>query len=175
MRPDDAKLQELILYIACRCEEDPSFGKTKLYKILFYSDFAAFEKTERSITGEEYRRYPQGPVPAHGEDALLSLNEAGVLEIIERDRFGKAQQRPRALRDMKAGTLTPEELAYVDEAVRFLWGRSARETSDLSHQFIGWLAAGDYEPIPYETVFLDNSPMTEAEEEYCRELVRAGL
>jgi hypothetical protein len=31
----DERLQELILYIAEKCEEDPTFGATKLNKILY--------------------------------------------------------------------------------------------------------------------------------------------
>lgn len=29
--------------------------------------------------------------------------------------------------------------------------------------------------VPYSVIYLDNGPMTPEEEEYCRELVRAGL
>src|SRR5205809_48582 len=57
----DERLRELIVYIAGRCDSDPSFGAVKLNKILMYSDFMAFCRRRRPITGVEYMRLPQGP------------------------------------------------------------------------------------------------------------------
>ena len=59
----DRRLAELILYIAEKCERDPNFGATKLNKILAFADFSAYFETGRPITGAEYMRTPQGPVP----------------------------------------------------------------------------------------------------------------
>ncbi len=42
---DERKLKEFILYVADRCEADPTFGAVKLNKILFYADFLAFAST----------------------------------------------------------------------------------------------------------------------------------
>jgi len=39
--PNDRKFQELLLYVAARCEGAPTFGATKLNKILFFADFLA--------------------------------------------------------------------------------------------------------------------------------------
>ena len=50
----DKKLKELVLYIAQKSEDDPSFGATKLNKILFAADFYFFGQTGRSITGASY-------------------------------------------------------------------------------------------------------------------------
>ena len=50
------RMAELIVYIADLCQEDPTFGATKLNKILFYADFASYAKYGRPITGQEYQR-----------------------------------------------------------------------------------------------------------------------
>jgi hypothetical protein len=59
----EARLRELILYIAARCERDPRFGATKLNKILLFADFLAYFRRRRPITGVEYMRLPNGPAP----------------------------------------------------------------------------------------------------------------
>ena len=59
----DKKLKELVLYIAQKSEDDPSFGATKLNKILFAADFYFFGQTGRSITGASYVHRGKGPVP----------------------------------------------------------------------------------------------------------------
>ena len=78
---DEQKLRELILLIARSSERDEHFGATKLNKILFYSDFWAYRKLGRSITGEVYRKLEHGPAPKR----LLP-----VVRRMEKDRLGGA-------------------------------------------------------------------------------------
>ena len=62
--PDkDDRYQELLLYIAHQCLDDPTFSAVKLYKIAFYSDFEAFGMYGEPITGRSYRKFPFGPMP----------------------------------------------------------------------------------------------------------------
>ena len=61
--PDDAKLEELIILIASRSEDDPRFGSTKLNKLLFFADFLAYVKRGEAITNHVYMRLPNGPAP----------------------------------------------------------------------------------------------------------------
>jgi len=39
----EARLRELILYVARRLETDPSAGATKIHKVLFFADFASLD------------------------------------------------------------------------------------------------------------------------------------
>src|SRR5262249_41416122 len=113
MTPDDTRLQELILYIAQRSEDDIHFGKTKLYKILFFSDFGAFARWGRSITGQEYQRFPKGPVPARAPAVLEFMEERGDAEVVEQLHFDRPMLRVRALRDPATEIFQQEELALV--------------------------------------------------------------
>ena len=63
IRPNDAKLVELILLISEWSQGDPKFGAIKLNKLLFHADFSAFLTTGEPITGQEYFALPQGPAP----------------------------------------------------------------------------------------------------------------
>ena len=59
----ETKLKELMLYVADKCSQDPNFGSTKLNKILWWSDFFAFGKIGKPITGVEYQKLDNGPAP----------------------------------------------------------------------------------------------------------------
>jgi hypothetical protein len=166
MKPDDGKLRELILYIARHSENDPRFTKTKLFKILFYSDFEGFAETGRAITGQRYKRLPHGPVPTRALELLEYLEETGEVEMVSADPGGMTLLRPAARREPHLDLFTPEELRRVDAVIERLWENTADEVSALSHEFLGWKTALPNEVIPYETALISSPPLTNEEETY---------
>ena len=174
MAGSDRRLQELILYVAERSEGDRRFGKTKLNKILFYVDFVAHRDLGQSITGQEYRKLPFGPVASGVEPALTRLEEAGDLVIRPERHSGYPQQRPLAVRRADPNVFSGAEIALIDEIIAELWDHSARDVSDLSHDFIGWKAAESGAVIPYDTVCVNIEGPTDEDLEYARKLVAEG-
>jgi len=59
------KLSEMVHYIIYKCGKNTNFGKTVLYKLLYFSDFNHYKKNNKSITNEEYRKIEFGPAPVH--------------------------------------------------------------------------------------------------------------
>lgn len=173
-RESDRKMKELILYLAVKSEEDPRFSSTKLNKLLFYCDFAAYRDLGRSITGHSYRKLPFGPAPKAMLPILDQMKRDQDCVEIERDHFGRTQRRVEARRPPESSVFSPEELGLADRILADLWESSATEVSDLSHDFIGWKAAALNEIIPYETVFVGDpaAPVSEDEVEFCRRLAR---
>ena len=167
---DTAKLRELILYIAEQSEGDPRFGQTKLCKILFYADFLFYQKTGRSITGQQYRKAPDGPLAADAEATLQALKDEGSLAMAHREYHGRTQQRPVALREPDLEAFSGKEIALVNDVIRDLWEQNATEVSQISPDFMGWHVAAMGEVIPYETLLVDNSPLTEEEEAWARQV-----
>ncbi|HEX8694363.1 MAG TPA: Panacea domain-containing protein [Longimicrobium sp.] len=168
----DRKLAELILYVAVASEEDEHFGSTKLNKILFYADFAAYAVTGESITGHVYRKLPYGPVPRELPAVRKRLTKSGSLAIQNRARYLYRQERPVALREPDLSLFSGQEIAIVNEVIRWLWNDSATEVSERSHGFLGWKSARMNEEIPYHTVFLSDDPPTQADFKYARDLIR---
>lgn len=167
----DKKFRELILYIARETESDPRCGKTKLYKILFYSDFWAFSKLGHSISGQEYHKLKNGPAPRQAYPVLKEMLENRLCAWATRDYFGRVQQKLLALREPDLSEFSGEEIALVQDVIRMLWAYDAAEVSDLSHRFIGWKLAEHRETIPYSTVALGAPrPPTSNEIEYGRRL-----
>lgn len=173
---EDRRLTELILYVAERCTEMELFGKVKLNKILFWSDFLYFKKTGHPITGQQYMRLDQGPGPRRMLPVLNKMIEGGKLVLKNERVFSKVQERPIALVEADLGDFTGDQIAMVDAVIDALWDRTGREVSLLSHELAGWQIVEDRETIPYSTILLSDRQPTDAELEYGRRLaVELGL
>lgn len=163
------RLRELIVYISEKCADDPNFGAIKLNKILYYSDFRAFERWGVPLTGVGYFRLRNGPAPK----ALVPVRDALVQEgaiRLEKVPVGNVEQRRTvALRPPVLEHFTTDEILLVDEVIRELWPQNATEVSDASHD-IRWLTLSHKDDIPYEFAFLSNEPVTERDVERTREL-----
>src|SRR5687767_11846412 len=75
---NQAKFDELVLYVALRSADDSTYGATKLNKILFYSDFFFYAKCGESITGAEYQKLERGPAPRQMKPAEARLVASGA-------------------------------------------------------------------------------------------------
>jgi hypothetical protein len=156
----ETRLQELILYVAEKCQGDPKFGATKLNKILWWSDFLAYGQRGKPITGVEYMRLPQGPVPKHYLPVAQRLQAEGAFNIaIVTTRGGYQQKRPVALRPANLGVFSPEDISLVDHVINALRNKTAKGVSTQSHGK-AWEVASDKESIPYEAVFLSDDRVT---------------
>lgn len=160
---DGNKFQELVLYIAARSESDPTFGATKLNKLLFFADFLFFARYGRPITGATYVKQDHGPVPRQLPETQSGLVQAEAAAVSERLHFNFKQKRIVALRDADLSAFSGEEIAVVDDVIRSLEERNAVEASLLSHSELGWKYAAMREEIPYFTVFLSDAPLTDSD------------
>lgn len=149
------KFEELILYVARECESDSKCGSTKLNKILFYADFAAYRKLGASISGQEYQKLQFGPAPRQIVPTIEALGARGACAWAERNYHGYALKKLLALREPDLSHFSGEEIDIVRDVIEELRPFSAKEVSDLSHDFIGWRVAEPGETIPYDTVWLE--------------------
>lgn len=156
--PNQNKFDELVVYIANRSTEDANFGVTKLNKILFYSDFFAYERLGMSITGFSYIRLPFGPCPRSGDLQLKYLVRDSRITISSIPRFNQVQKRIHALTEASLEGFSADEIAIVEEVLDALEDLNAREASNLSHTFIGWKLAEEHEAIPYAVSLIDANP-----------------
>lgn len=165
-KADEQKFKELVLYVAARSDEDPSFGAVKLNKILFYSDFLFFAETGKPITGMEYRKYPHGPAPAKMKVIKAQLEGDGAAyEYINPLQRGYRQRRLLANRKPDLSKFTAEEIATVDRVLEMFRFWTGRDVSEKSHCLPGWQLAKDAEEIPYFTALIpDNQPELTDEE-----------
>jgi hypothetical protein len=171
---DDARFKELVLYICEKCANDPRFGATKLNKILYFSDFLAFGESGAPITGMEYQKIKKGPAPRRMVPIRDEMVKAGDLAIqrVKLISGGRVQERPINLRSANLEMFTSTQIALVDSIIEALRDATAEEVSELSHRMVGYKVVDVGEIIPYETIFVSDEPMSEADIDRARELAR---
>jgi len=156
---DDAKMRELILYVAQLSWKDERFGAVKLNKILFYADFIAFVKRGKSITGQKYFALDEGPAPKRLVPIREKMKKAGDIAIQKVSFSNFPQERVVALRAPKFEILNDAEgIAIVNSVVQRLRNMSADEVSEESHRFAGWQIAyerGAKTEMPYSLAVFD--------------------
>ena len=153
----DDRLAELILHISEACEDDPTFGATKLNKILWWADFLSFARHGQAITGVEYQRLKNGPAPKRLVPVRARLVGNGDIVVQERSVFKRTQKRIVPMRKANYTLFTAKQIALVDEMISDLWGDNAITVSEQSHGK-AWEIARDRQSIPYESIFLSDEP-----------------
>jgi hypothetical protein len=161
---NEERFRELVLYISQKCANDPTFGAVKLNKILFLSDFLAFAHYGEPITGFEYQKLEQGPAPRRlllVRKQMIEDKDLGLQEILLKG--GNTQVRTVNLRRPKLAVFKPEHIVVADSIIAALMEADAKTVSELTHKMVGWRVARFRETIPYETIFLTDEPLTEAD------------
>jgi hypothetical protein len=160
MEYDEPRFAEIVLYVAKGIEGDPTGGATKLNKILFFADFSYQRTHGRPITGAEYKRLENGPVPRRLKPVREGLIESGAAFLRKDDYFGYQMDRLVANREPKSNVLDAEEKKALDLMIASLWNCTATEVSELSHKEMAWQLVGDGEPIPYEYAYVVQPVLT---------------
>lgn len=172
---DEKKLRELIVYLANACAADETFGAMKLNKLLFLSDFLAYGTHGKPITGVDYMKLENGPVPRRLLPIREEMENDGDIAIEKRQYYGMPNPQTRiiARRNADVSLLEKEEIALVDDLIRSTWGASGTKVSELTHGYRAWLMTRQIkDSIPYEAVFLSDEPPTEYEILHAEELIR---
>lgn len=173
IRGDEHKLTELLLLVADLVRSDPTGGATKVNKILFFAEFAHYRTHLAPITGAPYQKLPRGPAPRRLVPIRDRLMETGQAEIIRDEYLGFPLDRLIPLRPPDASVFTEDELKVVEQVVQWLWGKTAKEVSDLSHEERGWKMVEVGEDIPYSAALLARkAPLTDKIREKAAELAR---
>ncbi|HEY2283014.1 MAG TPA: Panacea domain-containing protein [Solirubrobacteraceae bacterium] len=160
---DGRKFSELIVYIARRLGPEAALGRVKLAKLLMWSDFGAFERFGKPITGATYEKWEHGHLPRELLLAERDLLANGDIATETVDYYGKRLKHITAERDPDLSEFTEDDLAAVESAIRQYGHESASYLSDLSHHEVGWRLANWKEAIPLTTVFLGAGGVREAD------------
>ena len=164
------KFEELIVYIARRLPPEAALGRVKLAKLLMHSDFTAFVRLGRPITGATYEKWEHGHLPKQLLLAQRDLEADGSIEEERVDYYGRQLRHLTAHRDPHMAAFSEDEIAIVEGALRLYGHESATYLSQLSHADPGWFLSRDNAKIPYETALLSKRIPTDAEVEYFRRL-----
>jgi uncharacterized phage-associated protein len=147
MRVNLRKLRHLIIFFTHHAAVKP-LGKVKLFKLLYFTDVTHIQIAGVSITGEEYLKFPFGPVPIHGDSVLKDLQ---LRRIIRQKRISlpnahfmrefTTRQEP----DM--AIFTDQERETISLVIQEYGKDTASVLSWRSHQEYAWLFAKERRPL----------------------------
>lgn len=139
------KLYNLILYYSKN-----GVLKSKLNKLLFYSDFKHFKECTLSITGLRYAHLPYGPVPDNYAMFYAAMASKGLIEFIEElYPGGYTGEKIKALKDPDLNIFSPSELRVMASVIEDFENHKAKEIQDFSHKEKAYQLTNDGEIISY--------------------------
>lgn len=165
------KLKNLVHYICHKVKDPSKLGKTKLNKVLYYSDFLFYLQNYRSITGETYIKKDHGPVSKHLDKILRQLEEEGKVFKREQAVIDFTRHELVSVRRPDISEFEPEEIALIDEIIEVISNNhTAQSISDLSHDEV-WEIAKDGEEIPYYAILGKESKPSEKAVEWAKSVI----
>jgi len=134
-KPSFEKISNMVAYFAKRL----SPFKTKMNKLLFYSDFLMYSKTCFSISGLKYQAIQRGPVPINFQSLYDFLYNKNIIKINTVD-FGEyyGEQIINSI-DFDDDLFSINELQILDFVVEKFENINSTQISDLSHMEKAWI------------------------------------
>ena len=145
------KLVNMILFFA---SEINRLFKTKLMKLIFYSDFVNFRDNTLSITGLKYIKNYYGPTPIKHELLLGELFEKYITYKIEYVKTSKDNVEEyefiKSLEKPTMGIFSQEEINSMNEVLNAFKHLTSEEITQCSHKEEAWTKSKNKEIISYE-------------------------
>jgi len=145
------KFVNMILFFAINIKR---LFKTKLMKLLFYSDFVNFQNNTLSITGLKYIKNYYGPTPIKYELLLGELFEKYITYQIEYVKTSKDNVEEyefiKPLEKPSMNIFSQEEINSMEEVLNTFKHLSSEEITQYSHKEEAWTKAKNKEIISYE-------------------------
>lgn len=147
------KFKAVLLYILGKCSGRPTFGKTVLYKLLYFVDFDFYELYERSLTGETYRRIKRGPAPCHFEAITKEMKKNKMIQKLKvpSGDFKQIRYIPNVSADIKI--LDSIDIKVIDDVINRYAFLTAQKISAISHEDTPCKVTKEGQIIDYELVF----------------------
>lgn len=141
----DKYKQIITNFIKYGADDDGKITKTKLAKLCYLLDFSWYYYNLEPITGLEYKKFAQWPVP----DAYFSTLE----ELFQDDYIAiEIKWRSHLIENIWTPSndkLSEDELNMLqDIAKKWKW-KQTHEIVDFTHKQLPWLVSYDKEVIPY--------------------------
>ena len=130
--------QEAVILYFLQQVNNRFLGRTKLMKLLYYTDYEWLEKTGASITGDAYVAKPFGPMPKHALATLQRLEKRGAIRVEKTKVVDYDQERYLPLEDPDAALFTREELEHLETIARRFEHWTAKQMTNLSHEDWPW-------------------------------------
>ncbi|MDD4900752.1 MAG: Panacea domain-containing protein [Patescibacteria group bacterium] len=153
---NEKKYKNIILFFANKIKNG-TLGKLKMMKLLYFLDFDFFEKYGKSVTGDQYLRFENGPVPRMAEKIIKQMDSVDIKISKRKVCAGyNDQQHIEALKIFDINLFSKEELVMMEE-IAGKWEKfSGAEMKSASHGEAPWIATKPDEIIDYNLTYYRN-------------------
>ncbi|MEE3447355.1 MAG: type II toxin-antitoxin system antitoxin SocA domain-containing protein [Bacteroidales bacterium] len=142
------KLKNTMLFFIDRCG---SLFKTKMNKLLFYTDFYAYKTYGMAITGLSYKAIQFGPIPNNYKKIYAFVDEIDEMPV----SFGNVEG------DKLVSTIQPDmsvfsekELNVLNQVATKFGNMTSKEMSEISHNEDAWKNnVGNFGAIDFSYAF----------------------
>jgi putative zinc finger/helix-turn-helix YgiT family protein len=146
-RFDAKKFFAMVLHF-CR---DSGIPKTKLNKLLWYSDFLSFKHNTVSISGTKYAHLPFGPCPDNYDVFIAYLTDIDKsLSVVEQSSGIYSWEVLVSSCTPDYSLFTNSEIHVLSSVAKFFEDKSANEICDISHGERGFQETSDGQIISYD-------------------------
>lgn len=154
---NEKKYKNIILFFAHKIKNG-TLGKLKIMKLLYFLDFDFFEKYGKSVTGDEYLRFENGPVPRMAEKILKEMQgrEVKISKVKMAQDYNDQQLIEPLNKDFDFNLFTREELLMMEEVAEKWEKFSGAEMKNASHGEAPWIATKPNEVIDYNLSYYRN-------------------
>lgn len=171
-RFDERRFKNLLLYVAKQLADDPTFGETKLNKVLFFSDFEAYRLLGEPITGADYQKNKYGPTARAYpvmRDELLRWDQLTVERRLVVDHVQDVVT-PKNI-EPNLDEFTKDQLSIVNRVIDEMRKYNNTEVSDLSHErSAGWNVVEFAATIPYRSAIMATREIPDEDVERARQI-----
>ena len=164
---NEQKFSEVLHYIIAQTTGKYNFGKTKLYKTLYFAEFNFFEKYEKLITNESYIKIQYGPAPKHFDKIAKELKEKKIIK--EETKYLNNDKKLKSYISTKEPCydFTPQELKEINTAIQLVDSMTAQQISAYSHDDTPWKVSKMNEEIDPMLVFYRDDKYSVTNKEGC--------
>lgn len=143
---DYEKLCAMVLFFAHKSAE---LLKTKLMKLLNYSDMIFYKENGISISGVRYAHFPYGPVPENFDILLgmMAADHIAHIEVSYINGYEFHQVVPES--NVPKGILSGSEVEVLERIYEKFKDFGSAEISDYSHKEKGYISTEQGEVISY--------------------------
>lgn len=143
---DYEKLCVMVLFFA---HKSPALLKTKLMKLLNYSDMIFYKENGISMSGLKYIHLPYGPVPENFDMLFgkMAVDHIVHIEVVYDNGYEKHQVIPEC--DIPEGIISAEELEVLERIYDKFKDFGSVEISNYSHKEKGYRDTKKGEIISY--------------------------
>lgn len=143
---DYEKVCAMVLFFA---HKNTELLKTKLMKLLNYSDMVFYKENGISMSGLRYAHLPYGPVPENFDMLLgkMAADHVVHIDIVCDNGYEKHQVVPEC--DMPDGVLSNEEYMVLEKIYNKFKDYGSVDISDYSHKEKGYCSTKQGEIISY--------------------------